>query len=154
MSRESKIGVTAVLAVVAVRIGIGNFVVNEWENIGVFLGNALGAVVEGLILGGVFFGLLVRRAARSSARRLAVAAFATSVLAVLSLAIPYSAPQAIVGAAAVALGLRARALAESGDGSGRLATVGLAVGLLVVAIWVVFIAVTIATGEYPVEYSG
>jgi hypothetical protein len=154
MSRESKIGVTAVLAVVAVRIGIGNFVVNEWENIGVFLGNALGAVVEGLILGGVFFGLLVRRAARSSARRLAVAAFATSVLAVLSLAIPYSAPQAIVGAAAVALGLRARALAESGDGSGRLATVGLAVGLLVVAIWVVFIAVTIATAEYPVEYSG
>jgi hypothetical protein len=154
MSRESKIGVTAVLAVVAVRIGIGNFVVNEWENIGVFLGNALGAVVEGLILGGVFFGLLVRRAARSSARRLAVAAFATSVLAVLSLVIPYSAPQAIVGAAAVALGLRARALAESGDGSGRLATVGLAVGLLVVAIWVVFIAVTIATAEYPVEYSG
>jgi hypothetical protein len=154
MSRESKIGVTAVLAVVAVRIGIGNFVVNEWENIGVFLGNALGAVAEGLILGGVFFGLLVRRAARSSARRLAVAAFATSVLAVLSLAIPYSAPQAIVGAAAVALGLRACALPELVGGSSRLATVGLAVGLLVVAIWVVFIAVTIATGEYPVEYSG
>jgi hypothetical protein len=87
-SREAKIGVTAVAAVVAARIVIGNFVFNEWEGFGVFLGNALGAVVEGLILGGVFFGLLVRLAARSRARRLAVAAFVTSVLAVLSLAIP------------------------------------------------------------------
>lgn len=64
------------------------------------------------------------------------------------------APQAIVGAAAVALGLRARARPEVRGGSHSLGTVALVLGLLVVAIWLVLIAVTIATDEYPVEYSG
>jgi hypothetical protein len=39
-------------------------------------------------------------------------------------------------------------------GSHSLGTVALVLGLLVVAIWLVLIAVTIATDEYPVEYSG
>jgi hypothetical protein len=149
LSRQAKIGIGAVGAVVALRVLLGNFVVNEWEGWGLFLGNALATVAEGLVLGGLVFGLLVRLAARSRARRAAVAALITSFVGVLSLAVPYSAPQAIIGAAAVALGLAAREGGEDGSQSARITSTAIGIGLLVIAVWLSFVAFTVATGEWP-----
>ena len=149
LSRQAKIGIGAVGAVVALRGVLGNFVVNEWEGWSVFLGTALATVVEGLVLGGVVFGLLVRLAARSRARRAAVAALTTSFVGVLSLAVPYSAPQAIIGAAAVALGLTARGRGDASPHAARIASTAIGIGLLVIAVWLSFVAFTVATGEWP-----
>lgn len=150
LSREAKLGVVAVAAVVTARIVIGSFVVNEWEGWGTFLSFAITAAVEGIVLGALVFGLLVRLAARSRGSRPAVTAFVVGILAALSLAIPYSAPQAIVGTAAVALGLAARDRPESRPRSLRLAGVGIALGLLVILAWISFVIFTIATGDWPV----
>ena len=149
ISREAKIGAVAVGAVVALRVVLGNFVVNEWEGWSVFLGTALATIVEGLVLGGLVFGLLVRLAARSRARRAAIAALTTSFVGVLSLAVPYSAPQVIIGAAAVALGLAAREHGEDGRQAARIASTAIGLGLLVIAVWLSFVAFTVATGEWP-----
>ena len=65
LSREARIGIASVTAVVVIRIVGGNFVANDWEGWGTFVPNAMGAVVEGLILWGLVFGLLVRLGARS-----------------------------------------------------------------------------------------
>jgi hypothetical protein len=150
LSREAKLGVVAVAAVVTARIVIGSFIVNEWEGWGTFLSFAITAAVEGIVLGALVFGLLVRLAVRSRGARPAVAAFVLGILAVLSLAIPYSAPQAIVGTAAVAVGLAARARPDRGRGSVRLAGGGIALGLLVILAWISFVVFTIATGDWPV----
>ncbi|HSI97470.1 MAG TPA: hypothetical protein VK926_03840, partial [Gaiellaceae bacterium] len=107
LSLTARIGLAAVMTAVAARILLGSFVVNDWEGWGTFLSFAVTAVVEGLVLGGLVFGLAVRLASRGSNRRRAVAALVLGVLGVLALAIPYSAPQPIIGAAAVALGLPA-----------------------------------------------
>jgi hypothetical protein len=146
LSREAKIGVAAVGSVIATRIVLGNFVVNEWEGWDVFLPTAIGAVIEGLVLGGLVFALLVRLAARSRGARPAITALVVGVLAVLSLAIPYSAPQVILGAAAVALGLVA---VERGLGAafGRAA---IALGSLVIATWIAFMGFAVVTGDWPV----
>jgi hypothetical protein len=150
LSRESKLGVVAVAAVVTARIVIGSFVVNEWEGWGTFLSFAITAAVEGIVLGALVFGLLVRLAVRSRGARPAVTALIVGILAAISLAIPYSAPQAIVGTAAVALGLAARDRPESRRGSSRLAGVGIVLGLLVVLAWISFVVFTIVTGEWPI----
>jgi len=149
LSREAKIGVVAVGTVIATRILLGSFVVNEWEGWGVFLPNAIGAAIEGLVLGGLVFGLLVRIAARSRGVRPAVTALVVGILAILSLAIPYSAPQVILGAAAVALGLVAVKRGDEGRGA-ALGTAGISLGLLVVATWTAFMGFAIATGDWPV----
>jgi hypothetical protein len=148
-SRQAKIGIAAVAGVVGIRVIIGNFVVNEWEGWGVFLGAAFAAVVEGVILGGLVFGLLVRLAARSRGARPAVAALITALLGVLSLAIPYSAPQAILGAGAVALGIAAFEDMADGRASRRIAFAAVAIGALVIAVWLSFIAFTVVTGDWP-----
>lgn len=150
LSREVKLGAVAVAAVVTARIVIGSFVVNEWEGWGTFLSFAITAAVEGIVLGALVFGLLVRLAARSRGARPAVTAFIVGTLAALSLAIPYSAPQAIIGMGAVALGLAARDRHESRPGSLRLAGVGLGLGSLVILAWISFVLFTIVTGEWPV----
>lgn len=106
LSREAKIGLVAVGAVIATPILLGNSVVNEWEGWGVFLPSAIGAAIEGLVVGGLVFGLLVRIAVRSRGVRPAVTALVVGILAILSLAIRYSAPQVILGAAAVAFRTR------------------------------------------------
>jgi len=149
LSREAKIGVVAVGTVIATRILLGNFVVNEWEGWSVFIPTAIGAVIEGLVLGGLVFGLLVRIAARGRGARPGVTALVVGVLAILSLAIPYSAPQVILGAAAVALGLAA---VERGDNGrrARLGRAGIALGSLVIVTWTAFMGFAIATGDWPV----
>lgn len=149
LSREAQIGIVAVGTVVTLRVVLGNFVVNEWEGWGTFLGAAIAAVAEGLVLGGLVFGLLVRVAAKSRGRRPAVAALITAVLGVLSLAIPYSAPQAIIGAGAVALGLAALERAEDRPQSRRIAAAAIGIGLLVIAVWFSFIAFTVVSGDWP-----
>lgn len=75
-------------------------------------------------------------------------ALTTGAFAVLSLAIPYSAPQAILGAGAVALGLVAvdRAEHRTPQLLGRAAIVS---GLFVIVIWLSFIAITFVTGDWP-----
>ena len=107
LSRGAKIGLVTVGAVVGIRIVVGNLVINDWEGWGTFFVVATTLLVEGLVLGGLVFGLLVRLAARSRNPHPAVAALITGVLSVLSFAISYSAHQAILGAGAVALGLAA-----------------------------------------------
>lgn len=148
LSREARIGIASVAAVVAIRVVGGNFIANDWEGWGTFIPTALGAAAEGLLLWGVVFGLVVRLAARGGGSRPAVVALTTGAFAVLSLAIPYSAPQAVLGAGAVALGLVAV------DGSERrtsqlLGRAAVAIGLLVIALWLSFIAITFVTGEWP-----
>jgi hypothetical protein len=150
LSREAKIGVVAVGSVIASRGVLGNFVVNEWEGWGTFLGVAVATVIEGLVLGGLVFGLAVRIAARSRGTRPAITALVVGTLAIFSLAIPYSAPQVVLGAAAVALGLVAIDRGEDQPRSGRLGIVGLALGSVVIVTWIVFMGVTVATGDWPV----
>lgn len=151
LSREAKVGVAAVAAVVAVRVLIGNLVVNEWEGWSAFVPNAIAAALEGIVLGGLVFGLLVRPLARSRSQRLGVGASIVGVLGVLSLAIPYSAPQVIVGAAAVALGIAAVDRPDVRSRSRRLARVGIVLGCLTILAWVSFAAFTIATGDWPIS---
>jgi len=148
LSREARIGIASVAAVVAIRIVGGNFIANDWEGWGTFIPTAIGAAVEGLLLWGVVFGLVVRLAARGGGYRPAVVALTTGAFAVLSLAIPYSAPQAILGAGAVALGLVAvdRAEHRTPELLGRAAIVS---GLFVIVIWLSFIAITFVTGDWP-----
>lgn len=152
LSREARLGIVAVAGVVTARIVIGSFVVNEWEGWGTFLSFAVAATVEGIVLGALMFGLLVRLAARSRGTRPAGAAFVVGVLAVLSLAIPYSVPQAIIGTAAVALGLAGRR-PEGRIGSSRLAGGGIALGLIAILGWIWFVVFTIVTGDWPVGAS-
>lgn len=149
LSREAKIGIVTVCAVVAVRVVGGNFIANDWEGWGVFIPNAIGAVIEGLILFGLVFGLLVRLAARSSGGGPEVAALITGVLAVLSLAIPYSAPQAILGAGAVGLGLTAVERAEDRPRSRWIASAAVVLGLIAIVAWLSFVAFTFMTGDWP-----
>jgi hypothetical protein len=151
LSREAKLGAVAVAAVVTARIVIGSFVVNEWEGWGTFLSFAITAAVEGIVLGALVFGLLVRLAVRSHGTRPAVTALIVGILAALSLAIPYSAPQPIIGMGALALGLAARDRPESRPGLLRLAGVGIALGLLVITAWISFVFFTIVTGDWPVS---
>lgn len=149
LSRTGRIGVAAVAGVVLTRVVLGNFVVNDWEGWGTFVPTAIGAIVEGLLLGLVLFGLVVRLAAKSRGRRPAITACVLGILGLLALAIPYSAPQPILGAAAVALALVA---AERGEASRRTAAVGMASGLAVITVWLAFMAVAVATGDWPVNY--
>lgn len=147
-SREARIGIAAVAAVFAIRVAIGNFVVNDWEGWGVFVSTAIGAAIEGLLLWGVVFGLVVRLAARGQGDWTGAIAVVIGGLAVLSLAIPYSAPQAVLGAGAVALGLVAGDRSDSRR-SQWLGRVAVAIGFLVVAIWLSFVATTIVADEWP-----
>ncbi len=94
------------------------------------------------------FGLLVRLGARRRGGRPAIAAVIVGALAGLSLAIPYSAPQAVLGAGAVALGLVAVDGSERRT-SQRLGEAAIATGLLVIAVWLAFVAFTFMTGEWP-----
>jgi len=148
LSREAKIGLAVVGAVVAIRIVGGNFIANDWEGWGTFVPTAIGAAIEGLVLWGLVFGVLVRLSARSRGDRPGVVAATIGVLAVLSLAIPYSAPQAVLGAGAVALGLVAVDRPER-PLSQPLGKVAVALGLLVIAAWLSFVAFTFVTGEWP-----
>jgi voltage-gated potassium channel Kch len=91
----------------------------------------------------------VRIAARSRGARPSVTALVVGVLALLSLAIPYSAPQVILGAAAVALGLVAVERGDNGRGA-TLGRAGIALGSLVIATWTTFMGFAIATGDWPV----
>jgi hypothetical protein len=148
LSREAKIGLAAVGAVVAIRIVGGNFIANDWEGWGTFITTAVGAAIEGLILWGLVFGLVVGFSGGLRGSWPGVVAVMLGVLAVLSLAIPYSAPQALLGAGAVALGLVSldRADRPSSQPLGRAAV---AMGLLVIAAWLSFVALTFVTGEWP-----
>jgi len=148
LSRETKIGLGTVGAVVAIRIVGGNFIANDWEGWDTFVPTAIGAAVEGLVLWGLMFGLVVRLSGRSRGDRPGVVGAIIGVLAVCSLAIPYSAPQAILGAAAVALGLIAVDRAER-PASLRLGSVAVATGLFVIAAWLFFVAFTFVTGSWP-----
>lgn len=147
LSREAKIGLVAVGAVVVVRVVGGNFIANDWEGWGTFIPTAIGAAVEGLVLWGLVFGLLVRISARTRGDRPAAAAAILGGLAVVSLAIPYSAPQAVLGAGAVALGLVA--VDRSERASQRLGKVAVAIGLLVIAAWLALVLITFVTGDWP-----
>lgn len=148
LSREARIGLAVAGAVVAIRIVIGNFVVNDWEGWGTFVPTAIGAAVEGAVLWGVTFGLLVHRAARSRGDWPSAIAVVIGALAVLSLAIPYSAPQAVLGAGAVALGLVASDPTKSRR-SRRLGRAAAVVGLLVIAAWLSLVVTTIVTDDWP-----
>jgi len=148
LSREVRIGVGAAAFVVAIRVVIGNFVVNDWEGWGTFVPTATGAAIEGLLLLGVVFGLVVRLAARSHGDWPGVVALGVGTVALLSLAIPYSAPQALVGAGAVALGLVARDRTD-GRASQWLGWAAVAIGLVVIATWLGFVVTTIVTGDWP-----
>jgi hypothetical protein len=148
LSRETKIGVAAVGAVVAIRIVGGNFIANDWEGWDTFVPAAIGAGIEGFILWALVFGLVVRFSAKRGGDWPGVVAVIVGVLAVLSLAIPYSAPQAVLGAGAVALGLVAVDRAER-PVSRRLGTAAIVIGAVVIAAWVSFVAITFATGDWP-----
>lgn len=148
LSREAKIGLAAVGAVVAIRIVGGNFIANDWEGWGTFVPTAIGAGIEGLVLWALVFGVLVRLSARSHGSLPGVVAAILGMLAVLSLAIPYSAPQALLGAGAVALGLAALDRANR-PLSRRLGTAAVVIGAVVIAAWVLFVAITFATGDWP-----
>jgi hypothetical protein len=150
LSREAKIGVVAVGSVIVTRVLLGNFVVNDWEGWGTFLGVAVATVIEGLVLGGLIFALFVRLAARSRGARPAVSSVVVGALSVLSLAIPYSAPQVVLGAAAAALGLVALGRGDGQPRSRRLGTVGIVLGSLVIVTWIVFMGVAVATGDWPI----
>lgn len=149
LSRGAKIGLVTVGAVVGIRIVVGNLVINDWEGWGTFLVVATTLLVEGLVLGGLVFGLLVRLAARSRNPRPAVAALITGVLSVLSFAISYSAHQAILGAGAVALGLAAIDPAGDRRGSRWMASAAIVVGLFTIAAWLSFVAFAIFTDDWP-----
>jgi hypothetical protein len=150
LSPEAKIGIVAVGAVIATRVILGNFVVNDWEGWGTFLAVAVATVIEGLVLGGLVFALFVRRAARSRGARPAVTSVVVGALSVLSLAVPYSAPQVVLGAAAVALGLVGIDREDDNPRSRRLGIVGIALGSLVIVTWIVFMGIAVATGDWPV----
>lgn len=145
----TRIGIAAVAATVVTRIILGNLVVNDWEDWSTFAGNAVGAVVEGLILGGIVFGLIVRLAQRNQRRRAELTGFVVGLVAVLTLAIPYSAPQPILGAAAVALGLVAL---DRGAESRRMAVLAIVFGTVVIAVWLGFMAFAVITSDWPVSY--
>lgn len=148
LSRTALIGVVTIGAVIGTRILLGNFVVNDWEGWGTFAAAAVGAVVEGLALGGIVFGVMVRLPAKRRGRVPAVTALALGLVGVLALAVPYSAPQPIFGAAAVALGL----VAFERNASTRAARPAIAVGLLVIGAWIAFMAYAVVTGAWPVDY--
>lgn len=79
---------SAALATIATRVALGNFVVNDWEGWAPFAVVVIATSLEGIVLG-----LLVFLAARSFAARdhPSAGAILFGVLAVLSLAVPYSA---------------------------------------------------------------
>jgi hypothetical protein len=149
VSRTARIGLVAVAAAVAARILLGNFVVNDWEGWGTFVGNAFAAVVEGVVLGGLVFGVVVRLAAKRRGRAPAITALVLGLLGALALAAPYSAPQPIFGAAAVALGLLAHEQPDAGSLSARPA---IALGLMVIGVWAAFMVYAVSTGDWPVDY--
>lgn len=136
----------AVLLTIATRVVIGNFVVNEWEGWGTFAAVAITTVIEVLVLG-----LLVYLAARSFAARghPTIGAILFGFLAVLSLAVPYSAQQAVLGAGAVSLALVSR---DRSDNWHRLPLVGGVLGVVAVLCWAAFMGATVVTGDWPVNY--
>jgi hypothetical protein len=147
LSATARIGLAAVLATVVARILLGSFVVNDWEGWGTFVGFSLAVIVEGLVLGGLVFGVGVRLGSRGSEGRRVVAALVFGLLAVLSLAIPYSAPQPVIGAAAIAL-----AVPTTRHGRARSASAGLLLGLVTITLWVAFMVFAVVTGDWPVNY--
>lgn len=146
LSREARIGIAAVGTVVGIRIVGGNFVANDWEGWGTFVSFSVLVVLEGLILWALVFGLVVRMAAKSHQGRPRAVAASLGVLAVLSLAVPYSAPQAILGAGAMALGLAAL---DSAPSARRLDEAAVALGAFSIAVWLSFVAFTFVTGDWP-----
>lgn len=146
LSRTARIAVAVVAAAIVARVVLGSFVVNEWEGWGTFVAFAVAAVVEGLFLGALVFGV-VAIAARRRGRFPAVAATVLGLLAAASLAVPYSAPQPIIGAGAVALGL----VGADRQRASRASRAAVALGLLVIAVWVVFLVFAVATDDWPVQ---
>jgi len=136
----------AALVTIATRVVLGNFVVNEWEGWGTFTAVAITTMIEGLLLG-----LLVYLAARSFAARRhpTIGTILFGVLAVISLAVPYSAQQAVLGAGAVSLALVSP---DRTDGWRRLPLVGGVLGVVAVLCWAVFMGATVVTGDWPVNY--
>ncbi len=130
-----RIGWAALLLTVTARILLGNFVVNDWEGWSTFIGNAIGALIEGLLLFAIVLALVVRLTVE---RVPGTAGVVMGVVALATLAVPYSAPQAILGAGATALGLA---------GQSRWA-VGM--GTVTVLTWIALMAYAVATGDWPI----
>jgi hypothetical protein len=101
------------------------------------------------VLGGIIFGLVLRLAVKRPGRAPAITGIVIGILGVLALAVPYSAPQPILGAAAIALGLVGL---ERGAASIRIGRSAVVAGLLVLTAWVAFMVYAVVTGEWPVDY--
>jgi hypothetical protein len=129
-----KIGLIALVGTVLTRVVLGNFVVNEWEGWGVFVPNTIIAILEGVILWALLF-VLPLRLGRG---RAGPSGIVMGVLALASFAIPYSAQQVLLSAAAIALGLLGRS------------RVALALGGAGVALWIGFMVYAVISKEWPV----
>ncbi len=146
LSRIGRIMAGAVVVTMAARLFFGNFVVNDWQGWSTFAGNAVAMVVESVLLG-----LIVFFAARSFAKRgsPAVGACLLGVLGVVSLAVPYSALQVIIGAGAISLATASR---DRDDGWRTSATVGGTLGTAAIVCWAGFLVAAVITGDWPVHY--
>lgn len=134
-----RIGLAALLITLAMRIMLGNFVVNDWESWSTFSGNVFAALIEGLLLFGIVFAVVVRLTLE---RAPAVAGVIMGILALATLAVPYSAPQAILGSGAIALGLAGRSRWAIG------------LGAVTVLTWLGFMTYAVATGDWPIGGDG
>lgn len=140
-------GLTVAVVVIAVHTIGGNFA-NEWDGWDVALGNVLAGTILGALALALTFGLLVRPGLRAAGagNRPARMAVVTGMIGVVSYVVFFTGAPAVVGAGALALGLRGLQLAREGRGGRHAALTGLVLGLANIAFALGFYATEIVAG--------
>jgi hypothetical protein len=151
-----KVGGVVISAEIVIHTAAGQLL-NEWEGWGVFAQNAAYAVVTGLVLGALAFGVLVRWGLKESPRgrnRPAIASAVGGVISVLSYYMFFTWMPVLFGAATVILALSGLTRSREDHRGRRAALTGLLLGGAVLAFWVFMLAwaFTVGAGDYPVDF--
>jgi hypothetical protein len=142
-------GANVLVADLVVHTG-GGILMNDWEGWDVFWTNVTFVLVTGLVLVGATYGLLVRWALRPSARgnRPAGAALAAGGLSVLAYGVFFTWAPVVIAPAAILLGREgSRRTVMAGDR--RLARIGVALGVVTLAVFASFVLYSLISGHYP-----